>query len=286
MQKQMQKNKNKNATNKTMDSLTPKKLIQLLYNTLIHNNDTIIQTLTHQTMQRFTSIKPNQPVGSTYYLYQTLQNLNLKNILEKLIKTQHQQLNNKITPLKKQLKKNEFDSRIEQFKKKIKTKIHQHLITNQNTKTITKTLHKPLPKNIDFMHASRDKIQTLKKSLYPLTHKLATRLTHKRHHKHKNPLDFHNTIHHSLSYNNVPTKPKFKFPHPTKPELVVITNISDSVTAFTQFTLILIYTIQNQFSKIRSFVFINNINKITKYFHNINDISNTVHQMNTKTNII
>jgi hypothetical protein len=45
---------------------------------------------------------------------------------------------------------------------------------------MAKTLRKPLPEDVEFMHASRDEMQTLRKALYPLTRKLAARLARKR----------------------------------------------------------------------------------------------------------
>ena len=41
-------------------------------------------------------------------------------------------------------------------------------------------------------------MQNLKKALGPLTRKLAARLTRKRRHGRKGPLDFRNTVRHSL----------------------------------------------------------------------------------------
>ena len=72
----------------------------------------------------------------------------------------------------------------------------------------------------------------------------------KRRHGRKGPLDFRNTVRHSLSYGGVPAEPKFKYPRPAKPELLVVADISGSVAAFARFTLMLVYAIQHQFSKV------------------------------------
>ena len=49
------------------------------------------------------------------------------------------------------------------------------------------------------MHASREEMASLRKAIYPLTRKLAVRLARKRRHGRKGPLDFRNTMRHSLS---------------------------------------------------------------------------------------
>ena len=151
---------------------------------------------------------------------------------------------------------------------------------------MAKTLRKPLPEDVEFMHASRDEMQSLKKALQPLTRKLAARLTRKRRHGRKGPLDFRNTVRHSLSYGGVPAEPKFKYPRPAKPELMVVADISGSVAAFARFTLMLVYAIQNQFSKVRSFVFIDGIDEVTDYFKSTEDISEAIHRINTEADVV
>ena len=102
---------------------------------------------------------------------------------------------------------------------------------------MAKTLRKPLPEDIDFMHASREEMVQLRKALQPLTRRLAVRLARKRRHGRKGALDFRNTVRHSLSYGGVPAEPKFKYPRPAKPEIFVIADISGSVAAFARFTI-------------------------------------------------
>jgi uncharacterized protein with von Willebrand factor type A (vWA) domain len=138
---------------------------------------------------------------------------------------------------------------------------------------MAKTLRKPLPEDVEFMHASRDEMQSLKKALYPLTRKLAARLARKRRHGRKGPLDFRNTVRHSLNYGGVPAEPKFKYPRPAKPELMVVADISGSVAAFARFTLMLVYAIQNQFSKVRSFTA-------------TEDITEAIHRVNTEADVV
>jgi len=143
-----------------------------------------------------------------------------------------------------------------------------------------------LPEDVEFMHASRDEMQSLKKALYPLTRKLAARLARKRRHGRKGPLDFRNTVRHSLSYGGVPADPKFRYPRPAKPELMVIADISGSVAAFARFTLMFVYAIQNQFSKVRSFVFIDGIDEVTKYFKSTEDIGEAINRVNTEADVV
>jgi uncharacterized protein with von Willebrand factor type A (vWA) domain len=151
---------------------------------------------------------------------------------------------------------------------------------------MAKTLRKPLPEDIDFMHASREEMANLRKAIYPLTRRLAVRLARMRRHGRKGPLDFRSTIRHSLSYGGVPAEPKFRYPRPAKPEIFVIADISGSVAAFARFTLHLVYAISAQFSKVRAFVFIDGLDEVTQYFEGVEDIAEAVHRVNTEADVV
>jgi len=66
----------------------------------------------------------------------------------------------------------------------------------------------------------------------------------------------------------------------------VVADISGSVAAFARFTLMLVYAIQNQFSKVRSFVFIDGIDEVTDYFRGEEDIMNAIHRVNTEADVV
>ena len=269
-----------------MDGLTPEELAQMLMQALMNGDQAMMRALAKQAVQRFAGMEPGRPVGGTYYLYRTLRNLDLDNMLEKLMQVNKDSAQQDLTKLEERLEKDEFESRIEQFKQEVEAEIRRKLVADRGAEAMAKTLRKPLPEDVDFMHASRDEMQSLKKALQPLTRKLAARLARKRRHGRKGPLDFRNTVRHSLSYGGVPADPKFKYPRPAKPELMVVADISGSVAAFARFTLMLVYAIQGQFSKVRSFVFIDGLDEVTSYFKNTEDISEAIHRVNTEADVV
>ena len=286
MQEQMRQGDSKGQAGGSMDSLTPEEIAQMLMQALLNGDQALMRALARQAVQRFAGMEPGRPVGGTYYLYRTLRNLDLDGMLEKLMDQSRQDVGGELTPLEERLERDEYNDRIEQFKKEIESEIRRRLVADRGAEAMAKTLRKPLPEDVEFMHASRDEMQNLKKALGPLTRKLAARLARKRRHGRKGPLDFRNTVRHSLSYGGVPAEPKFKYPRPAKPELIVVADISGSVAAFARFTLMLVYAIQNQFSKVRSFVFIDGIDEVTDYFEGVEDIAHAVHRVNTEADVV
>src|SRR3954467_6111698 len=285
MQEQMRQGEGKGAAGGSMDSLTPEEMAHLLMQALMNGDQALMRALARQAVQRFAGMEPGRPVGGTYYLYRTLRNLDLDSVLEKLMNQSREQVPD-MSQLEERLERDEYEIRIDQLRKEIEAEIRRRLVADRGVEAMAKTLPKPLPEDIDFMHASRDEMLTLRRAIYPLTRKLAVRLARKRRHGRKGPLDFRNTVRHSLSYGGVPAEPKFKYPRPSKPEIFVIADISGSVAAFARFTLHLVYAISNQFSKVRAFVFIDGLDEVTRMFEGVEDISDAVHRVNTEADVV
>jgi uncharacterized protein with von Willebrand factor type A (vWA) domain len=191
-----------------------------------------------------------------------------------------------LTPLEERLLRDEYQSRIDQLRQEIENEIRRRLVADRGSEALAKSLRKPLPEDIDMMHATRDELVALRKSLQPLSRKLAVRLARKRRHGRKGALDFRSTVRHSLSTGGVPVDPKFRYPRPSKPEIVVIADISGSVASFARFTLHLVHAISSQFSKVRSFVFIDGIDEVSRFFDGADDPSEAVHRINTEADVI
>jgi len=268
------------------EPLTPEQLAELLYKALMEGNEALLRAVARQAVRRFAGMEPGRPVGGTYYLYRTLRNLDLDGVLDKLMEQTRQQAGDNLTPLEERLERDEFEARIDALKKEVEAEIRRRLVADRGVEAMARTLRKPLPEDIDFMHASREELAQLRKALYPLARRLAVRLARKRRHGRKGPLDFRSTVRHSLSYGGVPAEPRFKYPRPHKPEIVVLADISGSVAAFARFTLHLVYAIGAQFSKVRSFVFIDGVDEVTRFFEGVEDIAEAVHRVNTEADVV
>lgn len=79
-------------------------------------------------------------------------------------------------------------------------------------------------------------------------------------------IDIKRTLRTSLQYGGVPFKIFRKDRRIDRPQLVVMCDISGSVNQYSRFMLLLTYTLQSLFSKVRSFAFISNIVEITPLF--------------------
>jgi uncharacterized protein with von Willebrand factor type A (vWA) domain len=187
-----------------MEALTPEELAEMLFRAMMNADDAMMRAVARQAVLRFAGMEPGRPVGGTYYLYRTLRNLDLDGLMERLMEEARNQAGGELTPLEERLERDEIEIQISKLKQEVEAEIRRRLVADRGVEAMARTLRKPLPEDVDFMHATREEMVSLRKALQPLTRKLAVRLARKRRHGRKGPLDFRNTVRHSLSYGGVP----------------------------------------------------------------------------------
>jgi len=282
------------------EGMTPEELAELLYVALLRGNPAALAAVARQAVSRYAGMESGRPVGGTYYLYRTLRNLDLDGVLDRLLEearrsappvadgaaSGEEELAGTLTALEERLLRDEYQARIDELRREIENEIRRRLVADRGSEALAKSVRKPLPEDIDMMHATREELVALRRALRPLSRKLAVRLARKRRHGRRGPLDFRSTIRHSLSTGGVPVDPKFRYPRPSKPEIMVIADISGSVASFARFTLHLVHAISSQFSKVRSFVFIDGIDEVTSFFEGADDPAEAVHRINTEADVV
>jgi len=267
------------------EGISAEELAELLYQALLSGDSAQAGAAARYAVDRYAGIEPGRPVGGTYYLYRTLRNLDLDRVLERLVAQAGQDPSSR-TALEERLVADEYRARIDALRRAIETEIRRRLVMDRGAEALARSVRKPLPEDIDVMHATREDLATLRAALHPLSRKLAVRLARKRRHGRRGPLDFRATVRRSLSTGGVPVEPKFRHPRPSKPEIFVVADISGSVASFARFTLLLVHAISSQFSKVRSFVFVDGIDEVTRFFERSDDPSTAVHRINTEADVI
>jgi uncharacterized protein len=269
------------------EGMTPEELAELLFKSLVSADAAMMNVVARNSVDRYAGMEPGRPVGGTYYLYRTLRNLDLDGVLERLMEqAQAGAAGGALTDLEERLAQDEYRARIEKFRRAVETEIRRRLVEDRGAEALARSVRKPLPEDIDVMHATRDELAMLHRVLQPLSRKLAVRLARKRRHGRKGPLDFRATMRRSLSTGGVPIEPRYRHPRPAKPEIFVIADISGSVASFARFTLHLVYAISSQFSKVRSFVFVDGIDEVTRFFEGVVDPVEAVARINTEADVI
>ncbi len=274
------------------EGMSNEELAEMLLNALMNMDQDQLRQIAAMAVTRFAGMEPGRPVGGTYYLYRTLRQLDYDGLAARLMERAQQQGQGPGEgegdegDLQARFAREEYEARLRELRDMIEAEIRRRLVADRGVEAMARTLRKPLPEDIDFMHASREEMQQLQRAIEPLTRALAARLAQRRKRKNRGHLDFRSTVRHSLSYGGVPAEPKFKNPRPSKPEIMVVADISGSVASFARFTLQFVYAIAGQFSKVRSWVFIDGIDEVTRFFQESDELTEAVQRVNTEADVV
>ncbi len=120
--------------------------------------------------------------------------------------------------------------------------------------------------NISFDNLTVADQEKVKHEVERIAQKLNDTLSRQKKRARRGHLDIKNTIRHSMKFSGIPFNIKTRTPARKKGKIVALCDISMSVSHAAQFMLLLLYRLQNRFTRIRSFVFIRNAFEISHLF--------------------
>lgn len=123
------------------------------------------------------------------------------------------------------------------------------------------------PEDRPLLLAGPDELAAMRQAMRPLARRLATRLGNRRR-RGTSGLDMRRTIRSSMGTGGVPVNPVLRRKRPTKPDLIVLCDVSGSTAEFAPFTLMLLHAVHQEFRRVRSFVFVDGIVEITDILAN------------------
>jgi uncharacterized protein with von Willebrand factor type A (vWA) domain len=264
--------------------VTAEELAAMLVRALLEGDQAALAEGARLAVGRFAGIEPGRPVGGTYYLYRTLRNLDLDALQAALEGAARGEA--PVGSLAARLARDDASARVELLKRAVEAEIRRRLVEDRGAAALARSVRRPLPEDLDVMHATRDELAAMHRALVPLSRKLAVRLARKRRRGHHGHLDLRRTVRASMSTGGVPLTPIFRPPRPAKPEIFVIADVSGSVASFARFTLLLVHAISSQFRKVRSFVFVDGLDEATHFFEEADDPQDAVMRINTEADVV
>ncbi|MBD0420116.1 VWA domain-containing protein [Streptomyces sp. TRM S81-3] len=161
------------------------------------------------------------------------------------------------------LLEDEIRRRIEGFRRMVAAEARRRVAERRGRDEIARRAVAPTADRVDFLLADKDRLAELRRSVAPLARKLATRLAARRRRASRGSIDLRRTLRGSLSTGGVPMKPVLRRRRPVRPELVLLCDVSGSVSGFSDFTMLLVQALHDQFGKVRVFAFVNRIDEVT-----------------------
>jgi uncharacterized protein len=271
------------VTDEPVEEFDPDDYLSQLLETLMQGGDDTIRQMARMAVEEFGRVE-GRDGGVSYFQYKVFRAVDIQQLLRDLL-TRVAEEGEELTALQERLYRDEFEARLRTFQQEVEAEIRRRAAAQRGLDQVADRMTRPPVEELDFFHLSAEDQAQLRAQIRPLARKLATRVAVKRRHGKDGRLDVRRTVRHSLSTGGVPFDPSFKPRKPHKPELFVICDVSGSVASFARFTLMLVHTLQEQFSKVRSFAFIDTLDEVTALFE-AGDLADAMKRMMSEAELV
>jgi len=240
------------------EMIDPEELRDMLRDAVLASEADQIRRLSREAVLAFGGIQAGRPVGGVYYLYRVMRRLEVDSMFD--------EPDADAPALEQADQARVRRNRIELLRNYIEDEIRRLLVADRGPEAVAATIRKQSLEDMDLGHASRSDLVRLQHAIRPLTRRLAARLAQRRRARNPGRLDVRRTVRSSMSAGGIPIDPAFKKRRITKPDVVMLCDVSGSVATFAFFTMQLMYAMRSQFSRVRVFAFIDGVDEITEFF--------------------
>jgi uncharacterized protein with von Willebrand factor type A (vWA) domain len=208
----------------------------------------------------------NSSRGPSYSSYQALKAMALDELEGRLLAGLLAGYGDEPTPTQEEIAKAMAAKRISQLRRMVESETKRRTAEQLGRDHVQMYGIPQLAENVEFLRASGEQLRQMRRVVQPLARSLATRLAARRRRSRAGEIDLRKTLRKSMSTGGVPIDVVLKKPHPARPELVVLCDVSGSVAGFSHFTLQLVHALRQQFSRVRVFAFIDTTDEVTEMF--------------------
>ena len=237
-------------------------LLKRLLEALQRNDQAELRALAAMAVELHAGINLDRTATRRYYLYRVLRQLDIANLMARGARGEGEP----DSPFDGRLARDEEDRRIDDFRKLLAEAIRHRLSQVKGVNDAATGYDTGLLEDVDFLGASPSQLNAMREAIRPLARKLASRGARQRRLRRRGQLDVRRTMRRSLGSGGVPLEPAFRFPRSSRPELFLLCDVSGSVAEFATFTLSLLYAMNQEFSRIRSFAFVDGVDEVTSEF--------------------
>lgn len=136
----------------------------------------------------------------------------------------------------------------------------------------------------NFYYLTEDEIRKMKEAVTKLAQRLKHVIAIRRKRAKRGRFDLQQTLRKNLQYGGVPFKIVLDTKKREKPQVVILCDVSDSVRNVSRFMLQFVYSVQDLYARVRSFIFVADLGEVTRLFED-NEIHTAV-DLSLRGNII
>ncbi len=117
-----------------------------------------------------------------------------------------------------------------------------------------------------FYYLSEDELRRMREAVTKLAQRLKNVVSVRRRRGKRGKFDLNDTLRKNLQYGGVPFRIQFDRRIRDKPQVLVLCDVSDSVRNVSRFMLQFVYSLQDLYSRVRSFIFVSEVGETTQLF--------------------
>jgi uncharacterized protein with von Willebrand factor type A (vWA) domain len=234
-------------------------LLEDLLEALRHDDAGALEALARLSVDLHGGVDERREASERAYLYRILRRLDLGGLLQRALRTGLDE----DPGLERTLALGETMRRSDDFRRLLSEEIRRRLDAASTEHGAVAELLEPALEDAGILGASPAQLEAMRRILRPLVRRLAVRMAQRRRRAGRGRLDVRRTVRASLSTGGVPVRPAFRRRHVTRPELVVLCDVSGSMTEFAGFALALLHALSAEFSRLRCFAFVDGVDEVT-----------------------
>ena len=261
---------------------TAEELQEELREALLMGNTGALPAIARAAVGAFGRVE-SSPSGDWYSQYQATRALDLRALLARMLREISE--DEALTDIDRHVLSDAVRARVERFTDELLRETRRRVAEGRGADAVARYAVTAPLEDMTFFSMSEQDIADLRRAIRPLARKLATRVAMKRKRSSRGHLDIRRTVRHAMSTGGVAFDPAFRHRNPHRPELLVLCDISSSVARFARFGLMLTHALSTQFTRVRSFAFVDEIDEVTRFFDH-EDFVSAIDRMSAEANVV
>jgi uncharacterized protein with von Willebrand factor type A (vWA) domain len=209
------------------------------------------------------------------FSHSTAQTIGLGALAEELDRLKDQLGGADLSPEEAEAMRRFLEQRLEDLRDMIRRSVRLELEKRDQSQRERSRLSTLAEKS--FYYLSEEEMRRMKEAVAKLAQRLKNIVAIRRRKAKRGKFDVKDTLRKNLQFGGVPFKIQFDRRVKDKPQVVVLCDVSDSVRNVSRFMLQFVYSLQDLYSRVRSFIFVSEIGEITRLFEE-NDTQDAIEQ--------
>jgi uncharacterized protein with von Willebrand factor type A (vWA) domain len=237
-------------------------LLELIMEAIRRGDPEALRALAEMAVDRYGGMAGQPDASERYFTYRVLRALELSRLMGEMLRAGSL---DGAPPVDRA----ELAARIDAFKRLIASEVRNQLAERRGEEETGRAVDLLGTEDLDFLGASPRQLAAMREAIRPLARALATKMARRRRRRDRGRLDVRRTVRRSLSSGGVLLDPAFKRPKVARPDLYLLCDVSGSVAEFASFTLTLLQAMTGEFSRMRSFAFVDGIDEVTGHLKDV-----------------